>query len=90
MLHLQELGRWGAMGGAEVEICRMERLCRESLSAGELFETLLVKLELVRSYVQAPVNESDEEALELVDVLKGDAADAGDVLVGVVGVVEHL
>ena len=50
---------------------------------------MLIKFELLRRDKEIPVDHLHEEALQLVDVGKGAAADLGDVLVGVVGVVEH-
>ena len=49
-----------------------------------------VKIKLHTRDVQVPINDAHVEALELVDVVEGDAADGGDVLVRVIDVIVHL
>ena len=53
-------------------------------------EAVIVEGELFLCDVQSPVNHLHKEGLKLVHVPQGDAAERGDVLVGVVSVVEHL
>ena len=53
-------------------------------------EAVIVEGELFLCDVQSPVDTLHKVGLKLVHVPQGDAAERGDVLVGVVSVVEHL
>jgi len=52
-------------------------------------DALVVESEFFGRYVEIVVDHLDEVALKVVDVCEGDATHLGDVLVCVVGVVEH-
>ena len=53
-------------------------------------EAVIIEREFFFCNVQSPVNHLHKEGLKLVHVPQGNATERGDVLVGVVGVVEHL
>ena len=54
------------------------------------FDALFALLELFSRDIELPIDLAHEKAFKLVHIFKGHAADLSDVLVGVVGVIEHL